>query len=94
MTEWVAILAHFSTDEREAGNARAAGGATTRGRRVATSVGGVMARNAQLDLAIAAYRADPTPENHARLLAAQRAEATSFMRRQSNEFIERTIERK
>jgi hypothetical protein len=42
------------------------------------------------DHAVLAYRADPTPENYERLLAAQRGHAESFMRTQTIEFIHRT----
>ena len=43
-----------------------------------------------LDRAILAYRANPTPQNHARLMAAQAAHATIFYRAQADEYVTRT----
>lgn len=50
--------------------------------------------SSHLDELIRAYREDPTPENKQRLLEAQRANSTAFMRNRSVEYIERTIERR
>lgn len=42
------------------------------------------------DAAILAYRADPTPKNMARLLAAQKADTEVFYVSQAAEFVRRT----
>ena len=44
----------------------------------------------KLDAAIQAYRENPTPENHAKLLALQAAHTNTFYASQTADYIRRT----